>query len=1006
QAWLDELAALDIALADVRLYPIARSRADLRPCGVLAVASSIADLRVRLPAGAPPRAYPYQKIAGRLFVPADGQLWPPIDPSEIVQQLVGDISVWHPVAGLASFEAADALTVADLLQKPIERPTDWGHAMAGSAAAPRLLSVRPAIVTTLEESLNEWRDDVGVLPADKLPATPVEKAGGLWERLLSMTAPATLPAARETTGQQSPPPPERRRSPLIALIFPGLATLLALVFVAAIIYALSARSPSTDLAISPPEPAPAPVAAPPGPAQPDAVSGWPNTNTPSAFDWQSLLAILAIAALAGLGAALTRIGAAVAKTATAAIGAARGAFRHAAGGTIRHLAGLTGSLDALRRREIDRLLHLLDVDPDQGLRFALPLTGGGHRGLASPGARLPERKIGFLLSRLGGGGPADHWFTGYDHQLRLQRRYRELAQREMELGRHRRAAYILAELLGDLRSAASALEQGRYFHEAALIYRDKLDEPWAAARCFEHGGDFDEAVRIYVERGELETAGDLLVIIDRAAEAAELYRQAVAKARNAGDYERAARLLEENLHSVDEATETLAAAWPHSAQAGTCLRSLFKLFGRHGRHADASRWVARLKNETAPGRALDLLTDTLPGLATGYPDRTVRAEAADATRALAGARLQLCGHDETERWMIAVRSLVPEDELLGRDTQRWLDRDSRQLTTRKAPRGQVHIAPLNSFRLPGAEWWQTAAACAGGFFAAGYGAAGAVAAWVGWDAQSQFLHWPLPLAELGRPVIASPPDARQATLLAVLGQSRRLEWQTFPALDRKNRAAPARIGTPEWLDDNVLAIACSDTGIYWSIDDRLVLNAVQGGSVALSTRQLSLEELGFHPRDDNDPRETPPLIAARGDRVIIAWGRTLAIVQGHRLTPHDLGGCARRLALTRSPLPLCVAIGFEDHGAELLWLDSATPALTRLADRLPQPELAWTRDGYLVSVYGRDIRVYAAGDRNVVERCRFDCGLNLPVALLPGDAAGEFGILTASGEVKRFRIEG
>ncbi len=860
-------------------------------------------------------------------------------------------------------------------------------------------------MATLEESLDEWRDDVGTQPPDRLPPTPEEWAAKCSRKATYQTIPKALLAAA-----------------IVAALF------------LAVSYAASWLPSPAEVASWLPDPAAA--VAPAQPVQPHSppappLSSTPLMSAPVGFEGWPALAGLAVAAAliwllaAGLRRAaaqrrlsLRESSAAFAERKTAieereatlaerkttrAWSMVGAALKQAAGSIAAPLGRMTESLAAARRREIARLLHLLDVDPDRGLRFALPLTGGGHRGLASPGARLPERKIGFLLSRLGGGGPADLWNTGYDQQFQLQRRYRELAQREMELGRHRRAAYVFAELLGDLPAAALALEQGDFFHEAAVIYRDKLDQSLAAARCFERGGNFDEAVKIYAKRGELETAADLLIRVARAEEAAALYRQAVAKARIAGDFERAARLLEEKLHAVDEAVQTLAATWPDAPQVQPCLRSLFRLLGRTGRHAEASQWVARLKTEPVAGRPLDALLATLPNLATGYPDRAVRAEAADATRVLAGNRLAQCEDGEAERWMRAVRSLAPEDELLGLDTQRYLDRG--RLPAARPARGRWQVVPLNSFRLSGAEWWKTAAATEGGFFAAGYGPAGVVVARAGWKGEAQFLHWPMPLAEVGRVAIASPPDPRQATLLAVLGQSHPLQWQTLPAI--AGGELPGRIGTPDWLDSNVLAIGCSDTGIYWSIDDRLVLNAVQGGSVALSTRQLSLVELGFRTpwAEGDDPGDSFPLIAARGDRVIIAWGRTLTIVQGQRLTPLELGGRARRLALTRSPLPLRVAIGFEDHGVEVVWLDSTAPSRMAPFDGLPEPELTWTRDSLVVAAYGGDLRVYSTGGDELVERCRFHCGLNLPVAVLAGDAAGEFGVLTASGEVKRFRIE-
>ena len=71
---------------------------------------------------------------------------------------------------------------------------------------------------------------------------------------------------------------------------------------------------------------------------------------------------------------------------------------------------------------------------------------------------------------MGGGGPVDFWMMSPEYSQRLATIYRELANREISLGRHRRAAYILAELLGDLSAAAATLADGGHFREAAVLY--------------------------------------------------------------------------------------------------------------------------------------------------------------------------------------------------------------------------------------------------------------------------------------------------------------------------------------------------------------------------------------------------------------------------------------------------------------------------------------------------------------------------------------------------------
>src|SRR5262249_7355988 len=121
-------------------------------------------------------------------------------------------------------------------------------------------------------------------------------------------------------------------------------------------------------------------------------------------------------------------------------------------------------LEEARERELARLMRMLEDRPDEGLRFALALAGGGSaRRLAPAGARLSPRRADFNMSSLYSSAPADPWNVSDQMRRRLEVKYRELATRELGLGRYRRAAYIFAELLGDLHSAANALQTGRFF---------------------------------------------------------------------------------------------------------------------------------------------------------------------------------------------------------------------------------------------------------------------------------------------------------------------------------------------------------------------------------------------------------------------------------------------------------------------------------------------------------------------------------------------------------------
>ncbi|HLX69894.1 MAG TPA: hypothetical protein VKV04_09740, partial [Verrucomicrobiae bacterium] len=216
------------------------------------------------------------------------------------------------------------------------------------------------------------------------------------------------------------------------------------------------------------------------------------------------------------------------------------------------MTGVNKQLEQLRNKELHRLLHLLDTDPEAGLRQAIPLSGFANRGIAPPGGRLGNRSLNFDPSRIGGRA-ADFWNVPSDLQNVLRRRYREMADREMQLGRHRRAAYVYAELLGDLVSAANAFKQGRLFREAALLYEEHLRNPLEAARCLAEGGLLAEAIERYEKLGRWLDVADLYERMGDETAAREAIRRVIQESLGRNDILTAAKLTEERLHEPDEA---------------------------------------------------------------------------------------------------------------------------------------------------------------------------------------------------------------------------------------------------------------------------------------------------------------------------------------------------------------------------------------------------------------------------------------------------------------------
>lgn len=336
----------------------------------------------------------------------------------------------------------------------------------------------------------------------------------------------------------------------------------------------------------------------------------------------------------------------------------------------RSLTGATASIEAARNRELARLLRLLAEDLDRGLRFALPIGGDDdHRGVASPGTRLPSRALDFDLRGLRGGRRVDRWGMPADMRQTLAQRYRQAAQRELALGRHRRAAYILAHLLGDRAGAARALEQGSHWREAAALWRDHLKQPREAAACLERGRLWAEAALVWRELREPEREAECLEHAGDRTGALAVWRRVVAACIDRDDLLQAAELSIQRLAEPDAGLALLARTWPAHRQAAGGLRARLDLLGRLGRHREAAALCA-LVADAVPEHILEPVAATLADATTAYPDLGVRADVADALRMICGSHLA-AGHPAATAALAALPRSACEDRLLARDVARW-----------------------------------------------------------------------------------------------------------------------------------------------------------------------------------------------------------------------------------------------------------------------------------------------------------------------------------------------
>jgi MoxR-vWA-beta-propeller ternary system domain bpX3 len=253
------------------------------------------------------------------------------------------------------------------------------------------------------------------------------------------------------------------------------------------------------------------------------------------------------------------------------------------------------SLEELQKRresELDRLVRMMDENPNEGLQYAVPLNSdylgrGGDNGWDSLSRELPDFSLGGLGS--GGGGGS---FTSPEHYQKLRERYLKQANLLLEKGDYRKAAYVYAHLLGDLHSAASVLEQGRYFREAAALYKDHIKNHLLAAQCLEKGGLLAEAAEEYRELKQHEKAGDLYRILAHEEKAQHMYQLCVEQALAQQNFLEAARLQHDKQHLTAAAEESLLLGWNSMHPQENCLHRYIAL--RTEQHESAAHTAQRL----------------------------------------------------------------------------------------------------------------------------------------------------------------------------------------------------------------------------------------------------------------------------------------------------------------------------------------------------------------------------------------------------------------------------
>lgn len=986
-AWLRELLAWEIPLDSVCLCPLpqqlrgqrlqdrveadSREAADTGPqsmrsrgeescLGVLATFD--AELKPRITG----RSQPYGVIANQIYLPVEAQLSLDLNEREWegLSNLLTAVSVWHPQTGLVGFEASEMLRVVDLLARPSQSgPVDsnttspqmqwsqsqnWGQAQHGVSFTSRIRSLRVDLPPSVESMLSDGRDDIGT---ETKPLPPPGLSSESLKHIGKMAAGAALAPFALMKKLLSSMAPSRNAAPL--------------------------RDQGSSNSQG-------------GNSQPGPLSkfwNWLTSKSPQ-----------------GSSRPPNPVAQGNSESGPGLVGAAMQ--------SLSQFMKWTAELMDARQREVNRLLKLLRDNPDEGLKYALPMGGEPGRGIARPSSSLLQRQIDFSLGGRGGSGPADVWNLPAETQMELVRRYRDLAAREIQLGRYRRAAYIFAELLGDVNAAAQALVSGRFYREAAVLYRDKLKRPLDAANCLENGGLIQEAIPLYRAAGQIEKVGDLYQRLEESENAAAAFREAVQLSLNRSDYLDAARILEAKLKSEEEALAVLDSGWPGSSQAKRCLEVSYELRTRLGRHEDTLKKIAELKqSELAPQRFIDAV-EVLTNVAVQSPHALTRSNAADTVRVMVSKGL--AGNVAGKFGLAnALSRMVPQDRLLARDSRRAVlsvgvknrrANDAPQSLSQRVPKQQAPWPRrIRIFQLPVGVRWQAACGTDKSFYITG---------WL--NEQDVFVArgaWSDPNAGVSSVVsdrdinmsesllICRPPG--EGAVIVANTAARVFTEKTFVATDANSESE--MVTTPSWLPSSVSGLAVSPIGtvfVFHQFEMEIRSFPISRNSTRVCDVDLPLMDRTM------DPDEVFPMVA-QDDVCYLGVDRYLVAARtGQNPMTQSYSVMVRRLVVSPPQTEPRLLVLF-DRGGYMYWTDRNLSESRWLCDALSNPFAVFLRDGRLVllgeSMGQRVWQIYTTNDWEVQFVRQEPCDVNAaPIALLRAGAPNQVGLCTEDGKVRLY----
>ncbi len=321
-------------------------------------------------------------------------------------------------------------------------------------------------------------------------------------------------------------------------------------------------------------------------------------------------------------------------------------------------------LEKRNQKQLDKLLDMLRNNPDEALKYAIPLDEtGSSRGQSGGRLELSKNWSVFSIfanentSNTRRGGSVD---IG-DYYGTLKEQYKKTATELIQQKEYERAAFVYMKLLKDDRSAAETLEKGKLYQDAASVYLRLLNDKSKAAACFVQGNLIANAIDLYKELKDDEKVGDMYTILHRKKEADVYYEQVATNYEETNQYVKASFIYKSKMHVNFRAREALIKGWRTDFDAVNCLKMYLSDFEKA---SDLEKELNRLYredvNETNQEKFLSVLKN----------DQYRQGELEESIREMAYEIVASRAADNPEI-VKELRYFNPENKGLMKDTIRY-----------------------------------------------------------------------------------------------------------------------------------------------------------------------------------------------------------------------------------------------------------------------------------------------------------------------------------------------